>query len=303
MNFKFVILFLLTPVLLFAQAEQAQVSLKVDRDTVIIGDMIHLQARVEYDRHLKITGPGLNGLPQNEYLEYQGRPNVTKESSEDGKKQILVEDMDAMVFLDSGWIDLPPVIYEAPMPDTTYVFSSNPVRVFVKPIVKVTDLPQGLRTIIKEPKKLSDYYAWIAGALAVLLGILLFLFLRNRKPKEMAPQKPKIPVKPPLQEAVESLEALQKQRLWESAPKETQVKLSQILRRYLERAHRIHALEESTQEIERDLKRISPSQKAQLIRLLNDSDLVKFAKMTMPNERQEQSILEAIQWVKRNVTE
>ncbi len=298
-NFIF-LLFFFAPLYLWAQSNKAVVTLKADKDTVTIGDMIHLQAKVEYDAQLNITGPGLSGLPQNEYLEYQGTPSKTKESSENSSKKILVEDLDVMVFLDSGWIEFPPVKYQAVMPDTTYYFESNPVKVFVQPVVSVTDPPEGLREIIKEPTKLSDYYPWIFGFISLLLIGALIYYLRKRKPKEVIKEVEKKPYVAPEKEAILALQQIKKKRLWETAPKEAQIRLSQILRRFLERAYKINALEASTREIGRDLKSISPNQKALLMKLLNESDMVKFAKMTMPDERQAQSFEEAITWIKRN---
>jgi len=298
-NFIF-LLFLFGPFLSWAQSDKAIVSLKVDKDTVTIGDMIHLKARVEYDAQLNITGPGLAALPQNEYLEYQGRPAMTKKTSEDTGHKIFVEDLDVMVFLDSGWIEFPPVQYQAVMPDTTYFFESNPARVFVQPVINITDTPEGLRSIIEEPTKLSDYYPWIFGLVSLILVGVLIYFLRKRKPKEVVEKVIEKPSVAPDKEAILALQQIKKNKLWETAPKEAQISLSQILRRFLERSYKINALEASTREIGRDLKSISPNQKALLMKLLNESDLVKFAKLTMPDERQAQSMDEAINWIKRN---
>lgn len=283
-----------------AQSNLAKVTLEVDKDTVSIGDMIHLYAKLDYDASLNISGPGLSAHYENEYLEYQGRPHVTKESSDSLNRKIILEDQDVMVFLDSGWIEFPPVMYEAVMPDTTYYFKSNGVRVFVSPVISVTDVPEGLRSIIKEPVKLSDYYPWIFGLVGLMIIGALIYYLRKRKPKEVVKKVVKKPNVAPDKEAILALKKIKKKRLWETAPKEAQIGLSQIMRRFLERAFGIHALEASTREIERSLKKVSPTQKALLMKLLNESDMVKFAKMTMPDERQAQSIDEAINWIKRN---
>ena len=298
-NFVF-LFFLFVPFLLWAQSDKAVVTFKADKDTVTIGDMVHLQAKVDYLAAFNISGPGLSDLPKDEHLEYQGDPKMTKMSSEDSQRKVLVEDLDVMVFLDSGWVDFPPVHYQAQMPDTTYFFESNAVRVFVKPVISGADIPEGLRTIIKEPTQWSDYYPWIFGLLGALLIAGLIYYLRKRKPKEVVEKVVKKPLVAPDKEAILALQQIKKKRLWETAPKETQIGLSQILRRFLERTYNINALEASTREIERDLKQVTASQKALLMKLLNESDMVKFAKLTMPDERQAQSIDEAISWIKRN---
>jgi len=298
-NFVF-LLFCMAPLLMWAQSNKAIVTLKVDKDTVTIGDMVHLQAQVEYDAQLNISGSGLSELPENEYLEYQGNPHSTRKSSDNSGKKILVEDLDVMVFLDSGWIDFPSVQYHAVMPDTTIFFESNPVRVFVLPVVSSADTPEGLRSIIKEPTKLSDYYSWIFGLISLLFIGGLIYFLRKRKPKEVVKNVVSKPYVAPDKEAILALQQIQMNRLWETAPKEAQIGLSQILRRFMERAYKINALEASTREIGRDLKSVSPNQKALLMKLLNESDLVKFAKLTMLDEHQVQSFKEAITWIKRN---
>lgn len=294
------LLFFLVPALSWAQLDKAKVTLKADKDTVTIGDVIHLQAQIEYAEQLNISGTGLGELPKNEFLEYLGSPQITKKSSENNHQKILVEDLDVMVFLDSGWIEFSPIQYQAVLPDTTYFFASNPVRVFVKPVIAVTDVPEGLRSIIKEPTRWSDYYWLIFGFLTLILMGVIFYFLRKRKPKEEVKKVIEKPYVSPAKEAILALQQIQEKRLWETAPKEAQIALSQILRRFLERAYKINALEASTREIGRDLKSVSPNQKALLMKLLNESDMVKFAKLTMPDERQSQSVEEAITWVKRN---
>ena len=304
LNLKLLMLFLLLPIFGFGQKLDVKVTLTVDKDTVNIGDIVHLESRVEYDKLLTITGEGLQALPENEYLEFRTDPISSKDDilGQDGQllKRILKHEVDAIVFLDSGWISVPPLVYQVVMNDSTYTFQSDTVKLFVKPIVKKEDIPQGLRTIMKEPKSWKDYWPWFVGMAVLALAVGLFYFLRKR---EVAPKEKEIilvPTIPPGEEALSALKSLYESQLWMDQPKELQMKLSQILRQYIEREYRVSALEETTREIEKDLRRVSPHQRAMLVRLLNDSDMVKFAKMIMPIDRHQQSIKEAILWVKSN---
>lgn len=304
LSFKLLFFIWMWPVLGFAQANDVSVRLTVDKDTVHIGDVVHIESRVEYGKSVALSGDGLRGLPKNEYLEFVTDPILSRDDTLDEQtkeeKEILKEEVDALVFLDSGWIELPAVVYQVAKNDTTYNYASKPVKFFVAPVIKAEEPPQNLRTIIQEPKTWRDYWQLFAALILLGLAFALFWFLRKRKdaPRELVQEEE--PAIPPKEEALTALQELYDTQLWQQQPKETQVQLSQILRRYIEREFKVPALEETTREIERDLRRLSPSQRALLMRLLNDADLVKFAKMTMPEERQRQSLLEAISWVKSN---
>lgn len=291
---------LLAQALLFAQAPDVQIKFWAEPDTAIIGDVIHFKCTTTYDDNVTVSGLGLQAI-QNEWLEIQGKPSISKGDSlqTNGKYRLIQnEDLSAIVYLDSGGITIPPIVYQVVTNDTTYSYQSDSVHITIKAIIRSTDLPQGIKEIILERRTIWDFMPWIIGGL--LVALIAYFYFRKKSPDVLI-EEDIIPSVPPLEEAIAALSQLQESQVWVTQPKNNQIELSQILRRYLEREFDIPALENTTGEIDRALvKFATPNQRLILIRLLNESDLVKFAKMTMPEDRQAESLENAIQWVKKN---
>ena len=157
--------------------------------------------------------------------------------------------------------------------------------VFIKPPADLLNTPQDslqlapIKPIIREPLKLSDFYLYL-GLLAILLLIGLFLWRRKKKEEEKPIEEIKIEI-PAHQIALEKLEKLDGEKLWQKGDvKEYQTKLTFIIREYLENGYEISALESTTDEIIRDLKTVGfgDDLEQKLSRILQIADLVKFAK-------------------------
>ena len=151
-----------------------------------------------------------------------------------------------------------------------------------------TKLILPIEDIVLEEDTLEDYIHIIYG-LALLLGIMLFVYLYRKftKEKEEAElaQQDEVVV-PPHIIALEALDELETKQLWLSGKeKQHQTELTYILRSYLENQFDIPALESTTDEIRRALQKIDWN----LVRIndvneiLQIADLVKFAK-AQPDE-------------------
>ena len=117
--------------------------------------------------------------------------------------------------------------------------------------------------------------------LFLLIVILIYLgyhFWKNRKPQEKKIVIPKIP---PFDMAMQNLKKLDEARLLkEGNVKEYYVRLTDILRRYIEDELDIPAMESTTGEIMDSIKNkeVSKDTKERIEELLKESDFVKFAK-------------------------
>ncbi|GEM_PF-6707311 len=281
-----------------AQGKIYRVWLRADRDTAIVGDVVHLTAEVEYDESLNIRG-GLQAFAHPS-LDPVGSVEVAQTDTLVGGRyhNIRIEQLAAMVMLDSGLIVVPGVKFFSDASGDTLM--TRPVKIFVKPVLSVKDPPRPIKTIIREPKRADDYLPWIIGAVALLMLVLLILYLRKHRP-EPIPSPPEVEEKysSPKEEALMELGWILSSRLWEKDPKEAQLKMSRILRRFLKAKYGIPALEMTSSELSRSLhKQLRTRQRLALMRLLRDADMVKFAKLTMPADRHRQSIEQAIAWVK-----
>ena len=140
-------------------------------------------------------------------------------------------------------------------------------------------------------------YAWLAAAGAVgVIAILLLFVLRRRRRQVIEPRK-----KTPEEIAQEALAAL----LGENLParglvKEFYLRLTGIVRQYVENTTGIHAPEQTTEEFLRDMRGravFPPERSARLAEFLEAADLIKYAGQ-QPGEGQiEQSIMRAHEFV------
>jgi hypothetical protein len=133
---------------------------------------------------------------------------------------------------------------------------------------------RGLKDLIHIPYPL--YYYAIGAALTAALLFLVALLVRKilrklRKPKEARPPRP-------LHETI--LQELSDLRQDDGDEKRFHFRLSEIVRRYLEGRFRFAATDSTTEEILSHLPRLEvlpEAQKGPLIRLLKETDSVKFA--------------------------
>ncbi len=137
-----------------------------------------------------------------------------------------------------------------------------------------------IRGIVTEPARLSDYLGWIIGAGAVLLlGLGAWAFgRRKRTPPPAAP----VYVEPADTRALRELAELRQREI---ADDPFYTRLDQVLRRYLEDRYGIPALERTSSEVVALLRTRGLPDSNELDTLLQQVDLVKFAKAELPRER------------------
>lgn len=139
-----------------------------------------------------------------------------------------------------------------------------------------------IKGIVKEKDNWQDYIWWYV--LLVVLGLVYISYRYIQKRKNKKREEIIVPVeiiKAPHQIALEKLGALKESRMWEKGEvKEYHSQLTYIIREYLENRYRIPALESTSMEILRDLKKhILESEMIKSVDdILNIADWVKFAK-------------------------
>lgn len=148
---------------------------------------------------------------------------------------------------------------------------------------------------IKQPMSVEYYYVreiiYIVIGL-VLLALIAFLFVRYWPSSKTEEKQEEVQVLIEVQ-TLRALSRLRKEKAWVSwSQKDFYVELTTILRKYLEGRYGILAMEATTEEISEALntKFIDIQNKAQLVSLLNDSDLVKFAKGSMQESAGEAAV-------------
>lgn len=194
-----------------------------------------------------------------------------------------------LIAFDSGTFVLPPLLIQLSGEQTA---ATNPVQLDVYPTPSPSD-PQALldiREIRREPSHWLDYIAWFAAAVALILALLAYWLLRRRKKR----REEYLLNLPPHLLALQKLQQLEHARAWEQPGglRPYYEELTFILREYLEKEHRLRALESTTAEILRDLRRFPlPNElPPQLETLLTQADLVKFAKGKPPHTLHEPAL-------------
>ena len=135
---------------------------------------------------------------------------------------------------------------------------------------------------LSAPIRTSTILNWLIGSLLLIgiaIGIYMYFFKKGKggeEPIELVPPRPAYEI------ALEELDQLNDQKLWQTGKvKPYYIKLTDIIRIYLERQFKLPAMESTTDEIMDGVRKtdIADRAKMNLRELLELSDLVKFAKM------------------------
>jgi len=137
----------------------------------------------------------------------------------------------------------------------------------IRPLKGPVDIKEGIA-----------FWPLIALFLLLVLGILIFLYFKRRKDTS---QINTTPSKSPYEIAIEELNVLLDMKLIEKGlVKEYYIRLSDIMRKFVEARFKIFALDRTTWELYREmrLKKIERKRVDRIRDFLEDCDLVKFAK-------------------------
>ena len=166
---------------------------------------------------------------------------------------------------------------------------SNDLLVEVRTVPVDTTKPiKAIKAPLQQPYTWDEFlYYYIAAAvlLAAVIALILYLRWRNKKPAPEVRPKPKEPAHV---WARAELKKLEEEKLWQKdETKRYYTRLSEILRLYIEFRYGYYAMESTTAEIEEKIQSYHVKRIAQekLLAILNQADLVKFAKLLpLPDE-------------------
>ena len=140
---------------------------------------------------------------------------------------------------------------------------------------------------LKSPIEISEISLWpfIILALLTICGALAFIYFKRKRHVE---EESLLPPRPPEQIAMEELQSLLDMNLIEKGMvKEYYIRLSDIVRKYIEGRFRISVLDRTTWELYQKMriKKIKREWTDRIRDFLEDCDLVKFAKY-IPSEKE-----------------
>lgn len=161
---------------------------------------------------------------------------------------------------------------------------------------------KGQKTLPFRFGEVSGYVRW--GALALiflLLALYAALKLLDRYGRSVSSLFRPAPPQPPHIAAIQALEALHHQKLWQNNRYKLYYSgITDILRTYIAARYGIGAMEMTSDEIIQAMRRIedmSTKSAMDLTTILRDADLVKFAKATPGAEQNEADYLKAYYFV------
>lgn len=297
--FLFLLGFVLAPFI--SSAQKVDVSARADTDRIRLGEQINLRLSAS------MPPQGMNVVfPQ--IPDSFGHFEVVRRSSLDttmqGNSRLLGQTI-VLTSFDSGRWDIPALRFDlvsgGSISDSAF---TGPLSIDVATVdVDTTKAFKPIKSIRTVAWSFWDYWIYFAaGTVLVLLAVGLFLYFR-RRPKKPAPA-PVVAVVPPYEIALQQLEQLKSEKVWQSGDiKQYYTRLTDILRTYFEQQFNIPALEQTSEELLLHIKPVTilNQQREKLRSLLSLADLAKFAKlMPAPDEHESamQHAQEIVEWTK-----
>ncbi len=202
----------------------------------------------------------------------------------EGKKALLIRQIITITSFDTGFIVFPPLTFKVTNKGNQPVeLKSEPVLLEVHSVkVDMAKDIKDIKPVLTAPFTLRDFLPWLLLLAAIgLLGTLAWFYIKNRKRNQPLIKLPSRPSKPPHVVALEMLEELRKEQIWQKGQvKQYYTRLTDILREYFDKRYGVNAAEMTSDEIMFAMKDqlTEVSSFNDLRKVLTLSDLAKFAK-------------------------
>jgi len=289
---------LLSCLLVASLASSSQIisaTAKLDSSSILIGGQTRLQLSVMYKvdgsapgtkdfGQVKINWPAIGDtiIKQIEVLNKSKVDTMVPDKSD--PYTFVQSQYITITSFDSGYYAIPPFRFIVNN-DTDNYRETDALLLQVNTLPVDTTLAiKDIKPPMSEPfqwRELIPYVAWgLAAAALVALIVFITIRLSKNKPVTVVAEQKKVVVAPHII-ALNELEKLREQKLWqEGKTKQYYSALSEILRTYIEGRFKVNALEQTTDEILYSFRTVVIDQesKEKLRQLLILADLVKFAK-------------------------
>jgi len=264
------------------------VVLRLDRERITAADSVHLEIEATAPEGTRIRLPA-PGEELGKFRVAGVRPGAP-ELTEEGRVRLrTVYELEPFL---AGTYEIPPLEVR---------FGENSIETGPLTVEVVSVLPEGAGKLdIKEivpPVDLPGLPVWLGiPAAALILGGALWYWRRRKKRAEATEPAPE-----PHETALEALRALMAEDLLaRGEAKLFYLRLSAILRHYIEDRFGLHAPERTTEEFLRDLRsesRFTEEQKRLLKEFLMHCDMVKFAGYRPGSEEVDRAVNTCAQFI------
>lgn len=292
--------FLLHPA--FAQQPNAGTAKATADSTAIkIGEQFHLNLQVNAHAGQHLIWAEIPDSFNHFLVVERGKIDTVNQPGANSYRQQIT-----LTSFDSGYWHIPALDFKVVSGDSTITVPSlitDSLLVQVNTVPVDTTKPfRPIKQIRSVPFNILAYWPYLLGGLVILLLLIYFIFFHKKKIK-IIPEKI-IPEEPPYEEAIKSLHQLEEEKLWQHNEVKTYyTRLTDILRRYIERQFRINAMEQTSDEILENIKPVTKlnQQQNNLKYILQTADLAKFAKLQPATEEHMASMKKAyeiLEWTK-----
>lgn len=271
-------------------SQEVKVKATIDSTKILVGDQVNMKIQISYPAKTIISWPTFkDSLNKHiEIIEQSKIDTLLNDSKTLSLQQTLI-----ITSFDSGSFYVPSVLFKYKKLNDTTQFNAYTDSLLLSVTTLAVDTTKAIKDIkepLSVPLTFKEVAPFVIGALllfAIIGGIIWFIRKRKKGEPVIRFAKPSIP---PHMEALMALDQLRDKKLWHNNKvKEYYTELSDIIRTYIEKQHRVIAMEMTTDEI---ITAISPKLGNETIlnklkNLLIMSDLVKFAKANpLPNEHE-----------------
>ena len=273
-----------------AFAQEARIAMTVDTTLIHVGDPVTVQLSVDHPEGWVVQWPDSFDVAPFEVLRFDRAVPVADEAGDGMRSEATL----VVTSFELGELELPAIAVPVTAPDgTTRTLLTDPFRIGVESVGldESGDL-RDIRGPLSLPRNLWGVLLWVVLAAVVAGGVAYYLHRRRRAAPAAGPAVPRAPPRPFHELALEALRALEKSSLLERGQvKEYHVRISEIIRRYIEGQLEVPALELTTHEVADGMRRAAlgaPTTDA-FRSFLERCDLVKFAKLRPgPEDSREQ---------------
>ena len=273
-------------------AQEARIAMTVDTSLIHVGDPVTVRLSVDHPDGWAVEWPDSLDLAPFEVLRAD---HATPVPTGDGDRWVAAATLVVTSF-ELGELEIPPVSVPVTAPDgSADTLLTDPFRVGVETVGldESGDL-RDIRGPLSIPRSWWGVLLWSALAAAVVGAVAHHLYRRRRAAPESEAPVPRAPPRPFHQLALEALRRLERSSLLERGRvKDYHVRISEIIRRYIEGQLEVPALELTTREVADGLRRAALGTRVTgaFQDFLERCDLVKFAKLR-PGSQEARALME-----------
>jgi hypothetical protein len=255
----------------------------VDTDSVTVGERLHVRYRIDCPDSLEVLP--LEGLDMGTCRLMSLRWDEQREAG----RLLKTADLELITLdLEEARLPAAEVRFRTPSGDTLSAFTDE-----VTVPVRALATAGGELKPLKEPWTAPADYRWmiIAAALVILAAGASYLLWKKRRRRVVVKQP--VPELPADFVALRELRRIENLKLLEAGEfKRYYTLITDAMRNYIEKRFGVDALDRTTGEILRDLER-KRKRVDDLEQLLQESDLVKFAKFIPPQSTAQEAMTTA----------